>query len=217
MNARWMVLLSVLWLSGSRGQGQTPVTPFSTGGLEGWEEQTFKRVPPTHYDLVQEDGRQVLHARSAQGASGRVFKQDLDVEARPMLSWSWKVNQMFAKPMDEQTREGDDYVLRVYVVFRTRWNQIKPNTLVYVWSRNPDAEPGYVSPYTDLARMIPVNRGEQGLGEWQSHRRNVQDDIQTWFGEKIKKILAIAVMTDGDSSGQNAEAWYGDIALSPAK
>jgi hypothetical protein len=199
---------------------ESPVTPFSVGdeGLAGWKPQVFKNIPATRYAMVKNaEGKTVLHAQSEQGASGMVFKQDLDISARSVLSWSWKVDRLL-DGVDEQTREGDDYVARVYVVFKTRWNQIKPNTLVYVWSSMKTVHPpGYVSPYTDLAKMIPVDQGAVGLGEWQFHRRNLQQDIEKFFGAKVDKILAIAVMTDADSSGQRAEAWYGDIALVPEK
>ena len=197
----WLVVLAPLL------HAESPELSFA---LEKWKPQEFSRLAKTSYTLEDLDGQAVMHAQANESASGLVFKQDIDLTATPLMKWSWKVDKGLQK-LDEQTREGDDYVARIYVVFKTKWNQIKPNTIAYVWSGNTEAPKQYVSPYTEKAVMIPVNRGGEGIGIWQSHQRNIRADIKACFGVEVKKLLAVALMTDTDNSKQQAEAWYGDI------
>ena len=186
------------------------VSPFSAGEFGEWKVHEFDKLKPTEYELVAEDGKTVLHALSTKGASGLFFRQDIELKKTPNLQWSWKVTKGL-DGVDEQTKAGDDYAARVYVLFKTKWAQIKPNTLVYVWSSDPEAPESYCSPYTDKAVIVPLDRGPKLHDQWRSHRRDVRADIKTHFGVQVDKILAVAIMTDADNSGQIAEAWYGDV------
>ncbi len=59
--------------------------------------------------------------------------------------------------------------------------------------------------------MIAVQSGLKQAGQWVNEKRNIRIDYQHIFGEKTRKIDAVAIMTDTDNSGKSATAWYGDI------
>ena len=56
---------------------------------------------------------------------------------------------------------------------------------------------------------------EAGLvhDQWRDHRRDLVADFRRAFGEDPGPLQAIAVMTDTDNTGSQAEAWYGPITL----
>jgi Protein of unknown function (DUF3047) len=62
--------------------------------------------------------------------------------------------------------------------------------------------------------MAAVDSGGVNAGKWMSHRRNVREELKAAFAEDFTEAHAVAVMTDGDNSGQEARAWYGDIYFS---
>lgn len=67
------------------------------------------------------------------------------------------------------------------------------------------------SAYADNIHMIAVQSGLKQAGQWVNEKRNIRIDYQHIFGEKTRKIDAVAIMTDTDNSGKSATAWYGDI------
>jgi hypothetical protein len=66
----------------------------------------------------------------------------------------------------------------------------------------------------DHAMMVAVRGQEAPLNEWQSEKRNVGADLKKLFGEDIRTIDAVALMTDTDNSHGQVSAFYGDIWFS---
>ena len=64
--------------------------------------------------------------------------------------------------------------------------------------------------------MVAVRSGRDGTGKWQSESRDVLADYRRIFGEEPGTADAVAIMTDTDNTGTKVEAWYGDLAFSPA-
>ena len=70
------------------------------------------------------------------------------------------------------------------------------------------------SPYTSQIKQIVIQSGPSPAGEWISETRNVLEDYQLLFGEKPSmKVAAIALMTDSEGSGTEAEAFFDDIRI----
>ena len=59
--------------------------------------------------------------------------------------------------------------------------------------------------------MMALRSGTAEAGRWVEEKRDVRADFRRLFGEDIDTLDAVALMTDSDSSGQTASAWYGDI------
>ncbi len=62
--------------------------------------------------------------------------------------------------------------------------------------------------------MIAVDSGNNNVGKWINHKRNVREDFKKYFGRDIKTADAVAVMTDTDNAGNSALSYYGAIYFS---
>jgi len=211
-----ILLVLLLLAPGPVMPGETVrVGEFSSGLLDQWRERGF--VGRTVYQLVEMDGRMVVHADSHASASGLYRPVSVDLERTPVLNWSWRVDALI-RGNDERSRAGDDYPARVYVVFSGGARFWRTRAINYVWSSRQPAGSEWPNAFTANARMIAVASGVEGLGEWQHPRRNVLEDYRRLFGGNPPGVDAVAIMTDSDNTGQGAEAWYGDIwfSASPA-
>jgi hypothetical protein len=196
------------------GNLEINVGNFSEGDLSGWEEESFKGH--SQYTLVGDEknsAAKVLQAQTEGQASGLFKEVDIDLNKTPYLHWSWRVKSLFSNN-DERSKEGDDYPARVYVVVSGGLFFWKTKAVNYVWSSNQEQESEWDNAYTGNAKMLAVQAGEDNLGKWVHERRNVKQDLQRLFGKELTHIDAVAVMVDGDNTGQSATAYFGDIVFS---
>jgi hypothetical protein len=206
---RYLLIWSLLWLNTVIAAGSILwIGRFSTDGLQGWQEKSF--VGETDYGLVEVDGRRVLRAHSQGSASGLYRELEVDLEKTPYLHWSWRVANVL-EGVDERRKAGDDYAARVYVVVSGGLLFWKTRSLVYVWSSAQPAGSHWQSAYTANVQMLALRSGKVEVGQWKQEQRNVRADFKRLFGDEIRRVDAVAVMTDTDNSGQVATAWYGDI------
>ncbi len=198
------------------------VANFSEGDLTDWEEKSFEGNSQYRFVDAQtaginsqeiKDKQQVLHA-STQGQASGLFKEvNIDLTKTPYLNWSWQVQNLL-KDNNERSKDGDDYPARIYVVVSGGVFFWKTKAINYVWSSNQPVGSEWPNAFTSNAKMLAVRSGEKQLGRWITERRNVRKDLKKFFGEDLKKIDAIAVMVDGDNTGQSATAYFGDIFFS---
>jgi hypothetical protein len=62
--------------------------------------------------------------------------------------------------------------------------------------------------------MIAVQGKQQATGQWLNEKRNIREDYRRLFGDDIRYVDAVAIMTDTDNTGVEASAYYGDIYFS---
>ena len=186
------------------------VGEFSKASLAGWEQKAFKGE--TTYAFVYDPAKRttVLQAVSSAAASGRFRKLVVDLTRTPFLNWSWKVSDPLAG-IDENTKGGDDFSARIYVVVERGIMGMNSLSVNYVWASQHPAGSTWPSPFSKRVRLVAMDSGPVGLNTWVSHKRNVRNDLKDIFGEDITSIDAIALMTDTDNSGGHARAYYGDI------
>jgi hypothetical protein len=184
---------------------------FSAADMAGWEDKSFKGQ--TQYELVPGPAGAVLQASTDGMASGRFRKIRVDLARTPMLNWSWKIEAPY-RDIDESTKAGDDFPVRVYVVVERGPLGLRTRALNYVWASGKPAGARWPNPFTSQATMLAVDSGAAKAGTWVSHKRNVRDDLRAAFGDDITVIDAVAVMTDGDNGARRARAWYGDLFFS---
>ena len=185
------------------------VGAFSSGDLAGWEDKSFKGQ--TRYELVLGPaGATVLQATTDGAASGRFRKVRVDLTKTPVLNWSWKIDAPY-RDIDESTKAGDDFPVRVYVVVERGPLGMLTRALNYVWASSKPVGARWPNPFTGQAMMLAVDSGAARAGTWISHKRNVRNDLRAAFGDDVAEIHAVAVMTDGDNGNRRARAWYGDI------
>lgn len=185
----------------------------SAENLNDWDERSFKGN--SVYQSVNIDNREAIHGRTEGNASILYRESTINLLDTPMLSWEWKVKNTFGNDIDERTQKGDDFPARLYVVVKTGLFPWQTSAINYVWSSNQPINSDWPNPFTDKARMVVVDTGEQHLNQWRSHRRNIKDDFKRYFDLDTDKIDGYAVMVDGDNSESSAQAWFANITFEP--
>lgn len=185
---------------------------FSTHDLTGWKEQTIGLLKrKTTYKLSKDNDKTILVAYSTKSASGQIYALNLDPKEYPTLKWSWKIDHTIKKG-DEKTKDGDDFAVRVYVVF-PRGFFSKTRAISYVWANKLPKGEHVVSPFTSNIITVAVDSGEELAGRWTFHQRDIYDDYRKFFGEEPPRIGGVALMTDTDNTAESAVGYYGDISL----
>ncbi|WP_226801612.1 DUF3047 domain-containing protein [Alkalilimnicola sp. S0819] len=184
------------------------IPAFSRTGLSGWEERSFEGN--SRYRLEEQNGRQVLHASCDGTASVLYREQEVDLRETPILRWRWRVDEVF-QGNDERSKAGDDYAARVYVVVDgglLPWRTLAVN---YVWAGGEPRGQAWPNAFTGNAMMLALRSGERDTGAWREERRDVREDFRRLHEREIDVIDGVALMTDCDNTGGQAEAWFGDI------
>ena len=197
-------LMSACW-----ADSRLPV--LSNGNLAGWDDKHFSGE--TTYTTDEIDGRRCVKAIAQGTASGMFREMEVDLTKTPWLNWRWRIDNIYNN-QGEQTRAGDDYPARIYVVKSGGalfWKTLAVN---YVWSSHQPVSASWFNAYTDNARMIAVRSGQIQTGKWLAEKRNVRDDFRQSFGKDVTTIHAVAFMSDADNTGLTASACYGDIFFS---
>ncbi len=188
-----------------------PIGEFSHNTLAGWEEKEFSGK--THYQLVKEDDRVILQASTNAAASGLFKEVEIDLSTHPYLNWEWRADKLHP-PLAERTKAGDDYVARIYVVVKGGlffWNTRAIN---YVWASSEKTNSVWPNAFAGKnAMLLAVRSSTDKQGVWYREKRNVYEDMKAIFGEEIKTIHVVAIMTDSDNSKDSVAASYGDISF----
>jgi len=178
-------------------------------GIRDWKEEQFEGR--TAYTLERQDGKVVIRANSRGTASALVYKKKIDLKKTPWLNWRWKINNKLLVA-NEQSKEGDDYPARIYVIKDGGFWSFE--ALNYVWSSVQFAGTRWDNAFSSSAKMIAVQGLSDETNVWVDNKRNVLDDWKRAFGEGASEIDGIAIMTDTDNSQSRAKAWYGSIYFS---
>ena len=191
--------------------GAESVAVLRDGDVAGWEEKIFEGK--TLYETVRQDGRTVVRATSRGTASGLYLRRRIDLDRTPILRWTWRVDATLGD-IDERTRAGDDYSARVYVIRSHPVFLWRTRAVNYVWASTRGRGETWPNAYTDASRHVAVRSGDAHVGEWVDERRDVRADFRKLFGESVRYVDAVAIMTDTDNTGGSAVAYYGDITFS---
>jgi hypothetical protein len=205
----------------------------SPGGLpRGWEPLIILRTKkPTHYQLVAEHGRTVLHAKAANAASGLMHNISFDPQKTPWLDWQWKIERLI-KNADNSRRATEDSPVRIVlgfdgakdelpfadqIMFETAklltGRDMPYATLMYIWENKAPVGTVIASGRTGRLKKVVAASGTDGVGQWRNFSRNIVEDYEKAFGEKPGRLIGLGVLTDTDNTGDTVEAWYGDIRL----
>ena len=234
-------LLCAFVAIGAAAQQAPEIPRFSTGKPGGALPGEWKHVPlasfknNTDYSLVVDDGAVVVRAMAHNAASFLAVHADFDPHQFSKLSWRWKVAQGIPTANTaEQSKEDAPVRLMVAFAGDTSKLSFKERTaataaksisgqalpyamLMYVWGGKVAVDSITVSSRSTRIRMLAVAADEQGIGHWQSYTRNLVEDFKRAFGEEPGNVTSIQVMTDTDNTNADAQAYYGDITIGPAR
>lgn len=208
--------MALIWTAGAStiGFAETVlVGRFSGASLAGWETRAFKGE--TRYSFVFDPDihATVLAGEANNSASGVYRKIRVDLAKQPFLNWSWKVTSDFPG-VDENTKGGDDFPARIYVVIERGVMGLSSLSLNYVWASQHPVGSLWPSPFTSQVKLLALDSGEASLGKWVHHKRDLRLDLKAAFAQDIPAIDAVALMTDTDNHGGPAKSFYGDIWFS---
>jgi hypothetical protein len=194
--------------------------------LGNWEPLYFPKIAKhTEYTVVSEGKKTVLKTQSSASASALVYKRSFNPYQFPRLRWRWKVENIY-KSADGKTKAGDDYPLRIYVIFqydpekadlsekllygtmKAVYGKYPPqSTLNYVWASSATADTIITSPYTDRAKLIARERGPAKIGQWVDEAAHIIEDYRKAFGRNPPDKASLAIMNDSDNTGEAAVSY----------
>lgn len=200
--------------------------------LENWKEMYFRNIQRhTRYTIEKEGDISFLKAESDASASGIVFTKEFNVFDFPKIRWRWKISNVYQKG-NARERSGDDYPLRVYIVFkydpgtatlgkRMKYGLVKQlygeyppdSTLNYIWANRQQDEGIITNTYSDDAKMVLLQMGPDKAGKWIEQSVNVLEDYQKAFHEDPPAVASIAIMSDSDNTGEKAVAYIDYIEI----
>ncbi|MEE4608804.1 MAG: DUF3047 domain-containing protein, partial [Desulfobacteraceae bacterium] len=223
MSYRWMQIaaMGLLVALTGPGAGRSADTEPSVAirerfdTLDAWKPLTFPKISRhTTYTIEVEGENRVLRADADASASAIVHTSRFAVRQFPEIRWRWKIQRPLAKG-DARTRAGDDYPMRVYVIFeydpeqaslgeriqygaaKAIYGQYPPHSsLNYIWANREHAETILPNAYTDRARMFPLQQGGAKAGQWVQERRNILADYRQAFGTDPPRQATVAIMAD---------------------
>ena len=197
------------------------VTDLANNGVQKWEHKVFSGQ--TSYSVLQYKGQRALKAVSNSAASGLLLKKKIDLLKTPFINWSWLIEQNFPG-LNEQSKGGDDFVARIYVIIDGGMMIWRSKSLNYVWSSNQARGKVWNNAFAgDKVKMLSVRGKDDKTGQWFSEKRDVYKDLIKYFGDKgsakanlnaYRYIDVVAIMTDTDNSKRKAESYFGDVIFS---
>lgn len=225
-------LLSVLLVTAVHGQSREVFLREDFTNLEQWTPYTFPKIKRhTVYSIQREGARSYLKAESSGSASGMVYKQKFDVYRYPRLKWRWWVSNVYQKG-NVKTKSGDDYPMRVYIAFeydpdkagfyqtvrretaKIIYGQDLPGSaLNYIWASREDETGILTNPYAEEVKMIPLERGNQHVGQWRDEEVNILEDYRRAFGTDPPRMATIVIMNDSDNTGEESTSYMDYIEI----
>lgn len=178
----------------------------SVTDLPAWTTQSFEGE--TQYQVNQKTLQGVADA------SASALGVEIEVPAGKQLTWEWAVDQLPSlSPGAEQTKQGDDFGARVYVVRKGAFGLLSTKSLVYVWSQQQPPGTLWDSPYTSKVKMMAVQPDQATLGQWHRVQRDIAADWKVAFGDELDRVDAVALMVDADNSQTQAKARFSELAI----
>ncbi|MGE0682709.1 MAG: DUF3047 domain-containing protein [Candidatus Binatia bacterium] len=197
------------------------VSPDQLLSLETFDEETLLTFPKrwqvrgntetAHivYRVMAEGRNQFLHARADQQAIQIGLTYPFAPGKFPLLHWRWRVTRL-PPNANEAHKDTHDSAAGVYVIFD---NQLLPRIIKYVWSTTLPVGARVQNPLYWRAKIVVLESGAAGLGEWRQETVNVLHDYQTLFGESPARALGIGLATSSSFTRSIAEADYDDFTL----
>lgn len=200
--------------------------------LDNWEPIHFPKINKHTEYMIEKSGEEsYLVARSSSSASGLASKNTFNIYDFPNLVWRWKIENVYEKG-NAKTKSGDDYPIRLYVMFefdpdqasfseRVKFGLYKAlygdyppvNTVNYIWANRDHGETVITNTYTDRSKMIVLRSGDGEAGNWVVEEVDVLDDYRRAFGKDPPRTARIAVMNDSDNTGEGSTSYIDYIEV----
>ncbi len=237
-----LTVLFLAWIVMNSNINAQAAEPCRTRNLDygqkaaGWTHVPLSKFKKdTEYTLAQADDPTVLRGAAVSSASLFVSRFQSAMEVPASITWRWKTDAL-VPGADNRDKEREDAPLRVIVGFdgdhatlpdveKKRFKRAKMLSgrdlpyalLMYIWSDQVPVDTVIPSAHTSQIKMLVVASGFEGLGNWQTVRRNLADDYRKAFGVEPGPVIGVAVMTDTDNTRTKAVGEYADIVMECSK
>lgn len=201
--------------------------------LSDWKPLTFPKIQRhSVYRIAKEEAKSILVAEANASASGLIYTRSFNIYKTPIIKWRWKVSNVYAAG-DEKKKSGDDYPLRIYVVFKYDpekagvfekaqyaaakliYGEYPPHSsLNYIWANKNYPEKILPNPFTAKAQMILLQKGPDRAGQWIDERVNALEDYRKVFRAEPPVDASIAIMSDADNTGEKSKGYIDFIEVS---
>ncbi len=200
----------------------------SIGSLPGgWYNRDLKRKANHpeeallyHYSIQEENGNQFLYYDHTDARHLNLplkERKNLNIYETPVLSWKWRVEEI--PEGGNETSDDNDVAASIYVVFdmgRVALFKKVPKSIRYTWSSTLKKGSDH-SIFFGNQKIVVLESGNEKVGSgWMQVKRNIVEDYRRLFGDDPpKRPLAILILSDGDSTNENAIAYYDDLMFLP--
>ena len=200
--------------------------------LDDWRPLYFPKIEQhSKYTIVREGKESYLKAESNASASGIIYRKEFNVYDYPKISWRWMISNVYKKG-DTGGKSGDDYPIRIYVIFRydpekaslgqkIRYGLAKiiygeyppQSSLTYIWANREYPEKILISPYASEAKMVIMEAGEEHAGKWMTEEADILEDYKMAFGVSPPATASLAIMNDSDNTGESSTSYVDYIEV----
>lgn len=176
-----------------------------------------RTIAKNEYYTIAEDPDGVRFLRAATtGGSLTIFKatKGWDIDEYPYLRWKWRVHQL-PRLANEKYIRTNDAAASVYAVWDAN-SLMKVKSIKFTWS-------SALAPGTHLVKRFGfdhvqvLREGHTKVGEWREETINLKSLHREYFELKNDEIvpspLALAILSDGDSTSSTVAADYADFVL----
>ena len=207
----------------AKGPGMAGGVTFKFGPdltASNWRYVSFPRRPGADFQARGED---TVVVQTKAGVGLLWHPVPVWGSAASKAQWRWRVTHGVG-PTDLAKKGGDDRVLAVYFAFAEDGaeqsdpidllRQERGYLLVYVWGGA--ARPGTMlpSPYFDGRGRTVIRRAADAPADvWFSEAVEVRSDFRRAFGHEAGRLVAVAVSSDSDDTGDLNLAAVADFCI----
>lgn len=180
--------------------GSIPPTWRNRDGDIMMKDQRPEMLDTYHYSVQEEDGNHFLRFEGIKGKhlSYPLADKKVRLDEYPYLNWSWRAIDLPEGANEEHDRTNDA-VLSVYVVYKILRFTRLPKVIRYSWSSSLE-EGVVISNNFGKQKIVILNSGEDQLGQWITHKRNLIEDYREFFGgDPPNEPIAILILSDADN------------------
>ncbi|UCE72617.1 MAG: DUF3047 domain-containing protein [Nitrospiraceae bacterium] len=218
--------------SNFRAEGREVLLREDFVDLENWEPLHFPKITEhSEYSIEKEGGNSHLKAISDASASAIVMKYEFNVFQFSRIRWRWKISNVFSKG-DASKKSGDDYPLRVYVIFnydpdnaafgkKIKFELAKKiygeypfdSCLSYIWANRQHDERIVSNVFASESKLIILQEGNTNAGVWLDQEINIIEDYHRAFGKDPPAVGRLAIMSDSDNTKESAVSFIDYIEV----
>ena len=175
----------------------------------GWYHRKFVWHGPMAMDFVTKDNVPSIRLSTNDTASMLIRHVEINLEAYPVLSWMWFIEQPIISELDETTKEGDDHPARFFVVFETLSGQRR--SMEIIWGNRLKA--GEYK-YIDNFPHYVARGGNENTNRWFEEELNLLEIYRhIWPDNEPANMIEIGLFCDSDNTDSQSVSYFAHVRM----